>query len=254
MTVTAVVQARMSSTRLPGKVLLPLEGVPILTRIHRALMRASSVDRVVVATGDASADDPVADWGAEQDVEVVRADPRDVLARFAAVLTAFADTDVLVRVTADCPFIDADLVDEVVRELRSRPADFVGNRMPPPLPRSFPIGLDVEACTARALRVADEQATQPHQREHVMPYLYENPDRFVLSSVVSPEPLGGLRWTVDTPEDYRAAQEIARIVGPEPVPWRVVLEATRAHPWIAEINATSVQKAVTDYEAPASHS
>ncbi|GAA1841471.1 cytidylyltransferase domain-containing protein [Microbacterium koreense] len=247
MTTTAVIQARMGSKRLPGKVLRELAGVPILERICRAVAQ-SGVEDVVVATSDSTADDPIAAFATRLGVAVTRGSESDVLSRFGRVLEEHPRTIEVVRVTADCPFVDGHVIDEVIDALRRETADFAANRLPPPFQRTYPVGLDVEVCTADALRMANKEATMPHQREHVMPFLYENPERFHVALLDLEEPLGEFRWTVDSPQDLAAAEALAEIVGAEPVPWRTVLDAATRHPWIGEINAASVQRSLRHHE------
>lgn len=245
MTTTAVIQARVGSTRLPRKVLADLGGAPMLSRVHAATVAAKSVDRVVVATSTAAADQEIEDWADQNGTACVRGSERDVLQRFTEVLDAFPDTTTIVRLTADCPFLDPTVIDAVVKLLHSAQADFAANRLPPPFRRTYPVGLDVEVCTAAALLTAAEQATLPYQREHVMPYLYEPPGRFRVSLLDLDEDLSGYRWTVDTPDDLAAARAIVEIVGTDPVGWIEVLDTVRSNPWITDINHASRQRDVS---------
>jgi spore coat polysaccharide biosynthesis protein SpsF len=249
MTTAAVIQARWGSSRLPGKVLRHVGDSTMLSRVVTRLRRASTIDRIVVATTIAEGDDAVAAEAAGLDVDVVRGDEFDVLARYGKVLEAFPDIDVVVRVTADCPFVDPDVVDEVVTARRDEGLDFVANRLPPPTARTFPVGLDVEVATRAALLAAVAEATAPHHREHVMPFLYESGDRFAFRVIDLAEDLSSYRWTVDTPEDLQAVNELARLAGPEPFTWREVLAVARAHPWIGQINGDRRQKDVSEVDS-----
>lgn len=249
MTTLCIVQARTGSSRLPGKVLTDLGGRPILERILYRLMRARSIDTVLVATSTDSSDDPVADLADRCGIEVVRGSAFDVLDRFHTALDAHPDADVVVRITADCPFVDPDIVDAVVGLRAARGADFAANRLPPPSPRTFPVGLDVEVATVEALRTAWRDAASPHQREHVMPFLYENGDRFAVEILDLEEDLSGYRWTVDTPADLEAVRALQLLVGPEPFGWRAVLDAARSNPAIGRINSSTPHRAAGDTDS-----
>lgn len=246
--VVAVVQARMSSQRLPGKVLEPLGGRPVIDWALYRTGQAASVDEVVLATSDHSSDDVLAQHCADSGVRVVRGSLHDVLDRFtkAARITA---ADHVVRVTGDCPFVDGHVVDEVVEtHLRER-RDFTANRLPPPHPRSYPLGLDVEVATRQALERAWQEATEQRLREHVMPYLYEEPGRFDVRIVDTDQAAGDVRWTVDTPEDLQAVRALVADAGVDPSwLWRDLLAAWRDRPEIAALNQSTVQRTARDVD------
>lgn len=244
MSTVGVVQARFGSSRLPGKVLEPIGGVPMLQWTLDRIGAASTVDHVVLATTTDSTDDAVAGLSAGLGYETVRGSTFDVLDRFHDVLRVVPDADVVVRVTADCPFLDPDLIDDVVRLRERTDADFAANRLPPPYARTYPVGLDVEVSTRIALETAWREATAPHHREHVMPYLYENQGRFKVAVLDLPEDLSAYRWTVDTPQDLRAARAIAARLRPGDTNWRSVLGIVRADPALQAINASQEQKSV----------
>lgn len=248
MNVTCIIQARFASSRLPGKVLEQIGERSILNMVIDRVQRASTVGRIVVATSTEASDDAVEIAASEAGVDVVRGSQFDVLDRFHDVLRALPETDVVVRVTADCPFVDPGVLDLVVTRLIDDDLDFSANRLPPPYPRTYPVGLDVEACTAAALQMAWERAKEPHQREHVMPYLYENSQQFRIGLVDLDTDLSSYRWTVDTPEDLMAVRKIAELVGPEPFSWEDVLEVARSHPEIGDINRGAEQKSVTQHD------
>ena len=143
----------------------------------------------------------------------------------------------VVRVTADCPLIDPGLVDQTVRAFQQAdpPVDFVANRLP--RRRTYPIGLDTEVCSMPALEQAWRQATEPHQREHVMPFFYEQPERFRTLLLNYEEDLGELRWTVDTPEDLAFVREVYIQMAPRTeFGWLEVLHRIRQRPDLAAIN------------------
>lgn len=258
MKVVAIIQGRMSSSRLPGKVLKEIAGEPMLGWVVERARRAQTVDEVMVATTREPFDDPIAAFCEQRGYPCYRGDLFDVLDRFYQA-ARMAEAEVIVRLTADCPLIDPGLIDQTVEALWSRPAgnssplegpvDFTANRLPPPWQRTYPIGLDVEVCTFRALERAWQEADQTYQREHVMPYLYEQEGRFKVRVIDHNQDYGSLRWTVDTPADLELAQAIAaRFSGRRDFSWLEVLDLFRREPELAEINAGVHHKTAFDID------
>lgn len=194
----AILQARMSSTRLPGKVMKPLAGRPMIERQIERLRRCTTLERIIVATSDETSDDPLADHVASIGVEVFRGSLNDVLDRYLGAARAFNVAGHVVRLTADCPLADPDVIDACVGRLRNLCVDYVSNGRQ----RSFPHGLDAEAFRLEALEIAGREAVDPYEREHVTPFIYRRPERFSLAALVQETDESRLRWTVDTPEDY----------------------------------------------------
>lgn len=239
MRTVAVIQARLGSTRLPGKVLLDLGGRPMLERVVERTRRASIVDEVVVATTAAPLDDPLAELAAARGWACVRGSEADVLDRFVVAARA-SDADEVVRITSDCPLIDAAVIDEVVRGRRRADADYASNFL---ARRTYPRGLDVECMTRGALERAAAEADQPHEREHVTPYLYADPARFRLHGHEAPEDHSALRWTVDTHEDLQLLRELYAAFDQDGPPgWRDVLAVVTRRPELAALNAHVRQK------------
>jgi spore coat polysaccharide biosynthesis protein SpsF len=194
----AILQARMSSTRLPGKVMKPLAGRPMIERQLERLGRCETLERLVVATSDEPSDDPLAAHVTALGVEVFRGPLDDVLGRFVRCVTAFRLQGEIVRLTADCPLADPEVIDEGVR-LRARlGADYVSNGRRP----TYPHGLDMEVFTREALLTAGREATATYDREHVTPFIYNRPERFSVGHLIQERDESHLRWTVDTPDDY----------------------------------------------------
>ena len=246
--VVAIIQARMSSTRLPGKVLLDLGGRPALERMLERVKRAATVNETVVATTVDSSDDPIVDLCKKIGVPVFRGSLPDVLDRYYQCAVQH-HAEIVVRLTGDCPFIDPVLIDDVVNALVAESADFACNRLPPPFARSFPIGLDVEACTFDALQTAWKNATEKHDREHVLPYLYEVPGRFRVTQLQWQEDLGHLRWTLDTPQDLELLRELANRLGSRnDFTWQEVLAVYQSDASLAAINAAVQHKTMFDVE------
>jgi len=255
----------MGATRLPGKVLLDLAGRPVLARVVERTRRAGRLDGVVVATTTEVRDDRVAEFCEQRGYPVYRGSPQDVLDRYYQAARTF-EAAVIVRITADCPLIDPQLIDLTVDEFQEAGTDFAANRLPPPWHRTYPIGLDVEVCTFAALERAWKEADQPFQREHVLPYLYEGVPLDTHStknaSAVSPrgfrillvnhEPdYGTLRWAVDTPEDLELMRRIyARFGNRDDFSWKDVLSLFEREPDLAKINVTVRQKSGLEAEKP----
>ena len=245
----AIIQARMGSSRLPGKVLADIEGVPMLARMLDRLARAHSLDDVAVATTNLAEDDGVAALCQARAVPCVRGHPNDVLDRYhqAAQVTA---AEVIVRLTGDCPVIDPEVVDLCVRTyLESEPpVDLVVNRLP--WERSYPIGLDTEVFGRPLLEIVWREASEPHQREHVVPYLYEHLDRFSMIHLQTDGDYGRFRWTVDAPEDLEAVRRIYHaFAGRDDFGWREVVALMEREPALAAINAGVVHRTHLDTDA-----
>jgi spore coat polysaccharide biosynthesis protein SpsF len=263
----AIIQARRAASRLPDKVLLDIAGEPMLVRVVERTRRAKTLDGVVVATTTDPSDDAVEALGRQRGYVVTRGSMYDVLDRYYQAARLHA-ADVIVRITADCPVIDPDVIDITVqalfgiegqeisnRENISRTGltpdsqfltpvyDFTANRLPPPWKRTYPIGLDTEVVTFAALETAWKEAPQPHQREHVMPFFYEQPERFRTRLVDFTSDLGALRWTVDTAEDLALVRRIYdHFGGRDDFSWLDVLSLVQSQPDLGQINAAVQHK------------
>lgn len=216
---TCVVQARTGSTRLPGKVLAPIAGMPMLELLLRRLTPLA-VDALVVATTAYERDDPIEEIAQRLGVPVVRGTEHDVLARFGLALDEHPAPTV-VRLTADCPLTDPGIVAAVLDRHRASGAAYTSNV----LPRSFPKGLDVEVIAADALRAAIDEATDPVEREHVTPFVYRRPERFPLANLRSGLRLAGERWTVDTAADLEWVRHAVERAGAIDASWTTILAA-----------------------------
>lgn len=239
--VVVSIQARTGSTRLPGKVLRPLGGRPVLEWMVRAAASVHGVDGVVVATSTAPGDDEVEELARSLGVDVVRGSEDDVLSRFLQVAEA-TGADALVRLTADCPLVDPVLVGQVVAAWRSDPSlDYVATT----LVRTLPRGLDVELASVEALRVADVEA-RDHHRVHVTSYLYAGDRQFRTLGLVVQPAANDLRVTLDTAEDARVIETVVDRLGDRPPRWFEVVELLRGDPELVAGNAGVQQKALTD--------
>jgi spore coat polysaccharide biosynthesis protein SpsF len=198
----AILQARMSSTRLPGKVLKPLLGRPMIERQLERLRRSTELSRIVVGTSTGADDDAIAAWCVEAGVEAYRGALDDVLGRFLGVLETSGWPEHFVRLTADCPLADPDLIDEAVRAHLASGADYTHAQEG----RTYPKGLDVEVCRTAVLRELEPEAVG-EDREHVTRFIYTHPERYRIHAIKRDPPLR-YRWTVDTPEDFAFVEAV----------------------------------------------
>lgn len=201
---TAILQARMSSTRLPGKVMKPLAGRPMIERQLERLRRCTTLERLIVATSLDASDDPLVALLAELGVDVHRGSLTDVLDRYVGAVRAFGITGDVVRLTADCPLADPSVIDACIRLRVELGVDYCSNGTR----RTYPRGLDVEAFTLGALLTAGGEATDPYDREHVTPFIYRHPERFAIGELTQDRDESSLRWTVDTPEDFAFVERV----------------------------------------------
>jgi len=208
--ILGILQARTSSRRLPGKVLKPILGRPMLERQIERLRRARRMEGLVVATSDDATDDPIAALCRSLAVDCFRGSLDDVLDRFyQAALRSAADT--VVRLTGDCPLADPGVIDALIALHASGGYDYTSNT----LTRSYPDGLDAEVASMPCLEAAWREATLPSEREHVTPFIYHHPERFRLGSLVQSTDLSGLRWVVDEPDDFAFVTAIYGALYPE---------------------------------------
>jgi len=249
MKVVAVIQARMSSTRLPGKVLKTASGRTMLDRMLERVRKSTMIDQVIVATTTDPSDNAIVRACHRYDTEVYRGSLLDVLDRYYQAAKQY-QANIIVRLTGDCPLIDPRLIDDVVKALVDQQVDFACNRLPPPFARTYPIGLDVEASTIAALENAWRNADQKHEREHVFPYLYAVPGRFKVIQLNHSENLGHLRWTLDTPADLVLLRRVYRYFkGRNDFSWLDVVQLWREKPALFEVNAQVSHKTYLDHEA-----
>ncbi|HEX2571004.1 MAG TPA: glycosyltransferase family protein [Polyangia bacterium] len=235
-----IVQARMTSTRLPGKVLADLAGRPMLAQELARLRRCRRAEEIVVATTTNATDDPVVALAEKEGVRWFRGDEHDVLSRYLGAARE-ARAEVVVRVTADCPLIEPALVDEVVRALTGEgpapeSADYASNIQR----RTFPRGLDAEALYMDVLERVGRLGRTREAREHVTFFIHrERPELFLLRSVTGSEDHSDLRWTVDEPADLELVRRIYELggLGAREVGFGELVALVRSHPELARLNA-----------------
>ncbi len=213
---TAILQARSNSTRLPGKVLKPLLGTPMVLRQIERLQNSSEINTIVLATSQESTDDLLADVVSEAGIPVVRGPLDDVLQRF-VVAAELYPADVVVRLTADCPLADAPVIDEVIRLHKLQNNDYTSNTHP----RTFARGLDVEVFSSEVLFQLNSMKLSTEEREHVTMGIYKRPEQFSMGNYEQSPSTAEHRWTVDLPEDFEFVSKIyEELYSPEGTFWQ----------------------------------
>lgn len=210
MSIWAILQARSSSSRLPGKVLKPLLGEPMLARQIERILRCQRLDGLLIATSDASDDDAIAALAARLQLPCFRGSLNDVLSRYAQA-AAGLDAEQIVRLTGDCPLTDPTIIDAVIDQHLREGNDYTSNCAPATLPD----GLDVEVVRKAVLLAADAQAIKPSEREHVTLYVRNHAEQFKLGNYHHQPDLSGLRWTVDEPEDFAFVSAVYAALYPQ---------------------------------------
>jgi spore coat polysaccharide biosynthesis protein SpsF len=236
--VVAIVQARMGSTRLPGKVLRDLAGQPVLERVVSRVSQASRVDRVVVATSVHSDDDDIVAFCADRGYACARGSEDDVLDRYYRVAKSHS-AGTVVRVTADCPVIDPSVIDEVLKAFEeAEEVSYASNRLPP---RRSAVGMDVEVLPFSVLERAWHEDDDMAMREHVTPYVYVS-GRFTLLPVHRPEDDTWMRLTLDTESDLLLLDRICGHFGEARFGIDDIRALLRSNPEWLELNADIVQR------------
>jgi spore coat polysaccharide biosynthesis protein SpsF len=242
MRVVAIIQARMGSTRLPGKVMQDLAGEPMLSRVVQRAGRAMKLQDIVVATTINSADDAIAQLCQSRGWVFFRGSEDDVLDRYYRTAVS-CRAEAVVRITSDCPLIEPEVIDRVVQAFLSRlpQLDYASNGVPR---RTFPRGLDTEVMRFDALERAWNEDQNPAWREHVTPYIYCHPELFPSYCVANGIDYSSMRWTVDTSEDLAFTRCIYEHFGHDRFSWREVLAVLEEHREWLEINQHVRQKAI----------
>lgn len=236
MKVVALVQARMGSTRLPNKVMKPIGGVPMIEILLSRLSRATEVNQIVVATSVDERNQPLVEHVRKLGYACEQGNENDVLDRYVQAARAH-QADVVVRITGDCPLVDPELVDEVIRRFKSSNADYFNNVDP----ATYPDGLDIEVFTFKSLAQADQETGSTFDREHVTPYLRQS-GRFTTASMQNSQNLSALRWTVDEPVDLAVLEKVFQAFYPRTdFSWTEVLELQHSQPDIFHLNQNIIR-------------
>lgn len=236
-----IVQARMTSTRLPGKVLKEVMGKPLLEYQIERLRQVKLADEIIIATTTNDTDLPIVAQCARLGIPVTRGSEHDVLARYYEA-AKLHHADLIVRVTSDCPVIDPSVIDEAIQFYLDHRAeyDYVSNA----LTQSYPYGMAAEVFPFRVLEEAHQEAIAEPEREHVTPFIYTRPDRYRIGHVIHPENHSHHRWTVDTPEDFELVRRVIEALYPVKPEFNTqdILMLLKRYPEWVEINAHVQQK------------
>lgn len=231
--INAIIQARMGSTRLPHKVMAEIMGKPLLWHVVDRLRDSKYLDLITVATSIAQYDDTIEIWARNNSIKCFRGSEENVLKRYfdAAVSTG---SKIIVRITADDPFKDYNIMDSVIEKLIEEKADFACNNYPP----SFPEGMDIEVFTMDALQAAFEHSNTSVEQEHVTQYFYNNISQFKTAFLTNQDNISFLRWTVDTEKDLAMTREVYRNLYKPHRKFMIddILELIKRRPEIADIN------------------
>jgi spore coat polysaccharide biosynthesis protein SpsF len=249
MRIAAVIQARVSSTRLPGKVLKELpygSGITVLEQVIRRVKRCKKLSDVIVATTTEKEDDELVSIAQREEAKHFRGSKEDVLSRY-YFASKENDLEILIRITSDCPCIDAEVVDSVIEKHMATKADFTSNT----LVKTFPHGLDTEVLNFDALEKAHFEAKQTFEREHVCPYIYKsNPQMFKISAVEAPQRLRApdIKITLDTEQDYALLCTVFDYLYPENEFFDTedIIKLFHNKPWLKMINKKVIQKKMFD--------
>lgn len=201
--IAAIVQARTGSTRLPGKIFANLAGKPFIWHVVNRLKTSKKIEKIILAIPDSAQDNALEEWATENKLACFRGNETDVLARFYFCAKKFS-IPTIVRITADDPFKDASIIDQVINLYQNQNIDFAYNNKPP----SFPEGMDTEVFSFAALKKAHAEAKDPFEREHVTQYFFRHPELFKQANLAYSTDLSYLRWTVDTPKDLKLAEAV----------------------------------------------
>jgi spore coat polysaccharide biosynthesis protein SpsF len=245
MKVAAIIQARMGSTRLPGKILKTVLGKTLLEYQIERVKRAKLIDEIIVATTAKKSDDPIAQLCHQLSIPFYRGSEDDVLSRYYEAATRFK-VDVVVRLTSDCPIIDPEVIDKTVDVYLAncQSVDYVSNT----LVRTFPRGLDTEVFSYKVLKEAFDHTIDKMYREHVTSYIYSHDEIYTLKNIASIENYGDHRWTVDTPEDFALLKNIIEALYPfnKEFVLEDVIKLLEMNPEWIEINKHIEQKKLSD--------
>lgn len=239
--ITAIIQARMSSIRLPGKVLLDIEGKPLLAHVVDRVRLARLIDRIVIATTENEKDRAIINFAEGEGIPFYVGSEDDVLDRFYRTAKERAAENI-VRITPDDPFKDPEVIDKVVDYYLGHggEVDYVSNTIKP----TYPEGLDVEVFSFNALERAWREAKAPSEREHVTPYIWNHPELFRLANIENDEDLSDMRWTLDNEADLRFTREVyARLYHGQVFLMKDILALLHTEPELAHINQGAARNA-----------
>jgi spore coat polysaccharide biosynthesis protein SpsF len=234
--IDCIIQARMGSTRLPGKVMMKVDKTnTILSNIINQLKNCKKIDRLIIATTDLQEDDIIVNHAKILKTDLFRGDSADVLNRYYQCAKKFS-SKIIVRITADNPLIDPNIVDDVINQFLKNSFDYITNANP----RTYPYGTEVEVFSFQALEKASSNAKKPTEKEHVTPYFQNNKDKFKIFAMKYSENMSHLRWTVDRENDLEFVRKVVSRIKKRPILMTDIIELISQDPTITSINDTDI--------------
>ena len=234
--IDCIIQARMGSTRLPGKVMMKVDKTnTILSHVINQLKNSKKIDRLIIATTDLQEDDIIVNHAKILKTDLFRGNAVDVLDRYYQCAKKFS-SEIIVRITADNPLIDPNIVDNVINQFLKNSFDYITNANP----RTYPYGTEVEVFSFQALEEASNNAENPSEREHVTPYFHNNKEEFKISNIKLTENLSHLRWTVDRENDLKFVKKIISEIKNRPILMQDIIKLISKKPEILDINKNHI--------------
>jgi spore coat polysaccharide biosynthesis protein SpsF len=234
--IDCIIQARMGSTRLPGKVMMKVDKTnTILSHVINQLKNSKKIDKIIIATTDLQEDDVIVNHAKILKTNLFRGNAVDVLDRYYQCAKKFS-SKIIVRITADNPLIDPNIVDDIINQFLKNSSDYITNANP----RTYPYGTEVEVFSFQALEKASNNAKKPSEREHVTPYFHNNKEEFKMSNIKFTENLSYLRWTVDRENDLKFVRKIISEIKSRPILMTDIIKLISQEPTITSINNTNI--------------
>ena len=226
-----IVQARMNSTRLPGKVLMKLDELTVIDYVINQIKSAKKCNKIIIATTNFSDDDKIISHLADSGIEFFRGESENVLDRYYHCAKKFG-IDTIVRVTSDCPLIEPEILDEGITRFQNENVDYMSNNKP----RTFPYGMDFEIFTFKTLETAWKNAKLKSELEHVTPFIYNNPDKFDIGKIENSQNFSGIRITIDRIKDLEVVSDVVSRIKVRPILLKDLIELYQLSPEIFEKN------------------
>ena len=234
--IDCIIQARMGSTRLPGKVMMKVDETnTILSHVINQLKNSKKIDKIIIATTNLQEDDIIVNHAKILKTDLFRGNAVDVLDRYYQCAKKFS-SEIIVRITADNPLIDPNIVDNVINQFLKNSFDYITNANP----RTYPYGTEVEVLSFEALEKASNNAKKPSEREHVTPYFHNNKEEFKISNIKFTENLSHLRWTVDRENDLKFVKKIISEIKSRPILMQDIIKLISKKPKILDINKNHI--------------
>ena len=226
-----IVQARMNSTRLPGKVLMKLDELTVLDYVINQIRSATKCDKIVIATTNFPDDDKIVNHFANCDIDFFRGESENVLDRYYNCAKKFG-IDPIIRITSDCPLIDPEILDNGITKFQNDKVDYISNNKP----RTFPYGMDFEIFSFESLETTWENAKLPSEQEHVTPFIFNNPDKFSIGRIENSQNFSGIRITIDRINDLEVVRDIVSKIKERPILLKNLIKLYESIPEIFEKN------------------